>query len=108
MSTTHEIEPGRLIDLSCEVVGLDRTDRRGRIVEQIEGRPPERIDGLIHRLSKDQWWDAVHDAVSALTPGEMATYQAETDELAGRLQRRHRCPLRRAVGAATCGWSTLV
>jgi mannose-6-phosphate isomerase-like protein (cupin superfamily) len=46
MSTTHEIEPGRRIDLSCEVVAIDRSDRRARIVEQIPGRAPERIDGF--------------------------------------------------------------
>jgi mannose-6-phosphate isomerase-like protein (cupin superfamily) len=46
MATTHEIEPGRLIDLSLVVIGLDRADRRARIVEQKRGRPPERIDGL--------------------------------------------------------------
>jgi mannose-6-phosphate isomerase-like protein (cupin superfamily) len=45
MSTTHEIEPGQRIDLSCEVVGLDRSDRRARLVEQ-NGRGPQRIDGL--------------------------------------------------------------
>ena len=46
MSTTHEIEPGRRIDLSFEVVGLDRSDRRARLVEQQSGRPPQRIDGF--------------------------------------------------------------
>lgn len=46
MSTTHEIEPGQRIDLSCEVVGLHRSDRRARLVEQIAGRPPRRIDGF--------------------------------------------------------------
>jgi mannose-6-phosphate isomerase-like protein (cupin superfamily) len=46
MATTHEIEPGRLIDLGLVVIGLDRADRRARIVEQKRGRPPERIDGL--------------------------------------------------------------
>jgi hypothetical protein len=46
MSTTHEIEPGQRIDLSCEVVGLDRADRRARLVEQKKGRPPQRIDGF--------------------------------------------------------------
>jgi hypothetical protein len=45
MATQHEIEPGRKIDLSREVVGLDRGDRRARIVEQ-PGGPPQRIDGL--------------------------------------------------------------
>jgi mannose-6-phosphate isomerase-like protein (cupin superfamily) len=45
MATTHEIEPGRRIDLSREVVGLDRIDRRARLVAQ-PGGPPRRIDGL--------------------------------------------------------------
>src|SRR3954451_23123053 len=45
MATTHAIEPGRPIDLTREVVGLDRSDRRARIVEQ-PGGPPQRIDGL--------------------------------------------------------------
>jgi len=45
MATTHEIRPGRRIDLSCEVVGFDRSDRQARVVEQT-GRGPQRIDGL--------------------------------------------------------------
>jgi len=45
MSMTHEIEPGRVIDLTHEVIGFDRTDRRARIVEQ-PGGPPRRIDGV--------------------------------------------------------------
>ena len=46
MTTTQEIPPGRRIDLSQEVVGFDRTDRRARVVEQVPGRPPKRIDGM--------------------------------------------------------------
>jgi mannose-6-phosphate isomerase-like protein (cupin superfamily) len=46
MATTHDIEPGRVIDLSREVIGFDRTDRTARIVEQAPGRPPRRIDGV--------------------------------------------------------------
>jgi len=42
----QEIEPGRGIDLAGEVVGFDRSDRRARLVEQVPGRPPRRIDGL--------------------------------------------------------------
>lgn len=45
MATTHEIELGRRIDLGREVVGLGRSDRRARLVEQ-PGGPPQRIDGL--------------------------------------------------------------
>jgi mannose-6-phosphate isomerase-like protein (cupin superfamily) len=46
MTTTQEIEPGRRIDLSREVVGFDASDRRARIVEQQPRRPPTRIDGF--------------------------------------------------------------
>jgi len=46
MATTHEIEPGRRIDLGGEVIGFDRADRRARLVEQEPGRPPKRIDGF--------------------------------------------------------------
>jgi mannose-6-phosphate isomerase-like protein (cupin superfamily) len=46
MSTTHEIQPGQRIDLTREVVGFDRSDRRARLVEQQPGRPPRRIDGF--------------------------------------------------------------
>jgi mannose-6-phosphate isomerase-like protein (cupin superfamily) len=46
METTHDLEPGRRIDLSREVVGLDRADRRARLVSQTPGQRPKRIDGL--------------------------------------------------------------
>ena len=42
---THDIEPGRRIDLTREVVGIGGADRRARIVEQEPRRPPKRIDG---------------------------------------------------------------
>ena len=45
MATTHEIQPGRRIDLTREVVGFDRADRHARLVEQTGG-PPQRIDGF--------------------------------------------------------------
>ncbi len=46
MAATHEIQPGRLIDLAEEVVGLDGSDRLARVVEQQPGQAPQRIDGL--------------------------------------------------------------
>jgi mannose-6-phosphate isomerase-like protein (cupin superfamily) len=47
MTTTREIPPGRPIDLTQEVVGIDRADRRARFVDQVAGRPPQRIDGFM-------------------------------------------------------------
>jgi mannose-6-phosphate isomerase-like protein (cupin superfamily) len=43
--TTHEIQPGRRIDLTREVVGIGRSDRRAQLVDQ-PGGPPQRIDGF--------------------------------------------------------------
>jgi mannose-6-phosphate isomerase-like protein (cupin superfamily) len=46
MSTTHEIEPGQVIDLSFQVIGIDHSDRQARLIDQIPGRAPQRIDGF--------------------------------------------------------------
>jgi mannose-6-phosphate isomerase-like protein (cupin superfamily) len=46
VTTTQEIQTGRRIDLTREVVGLDRADGRARLVDQVAGRPPQGIDGL--------------------------------------------------------------
>src|SRR5437763_8480486 len=45
MTATDESQPGRRIDLAHEVVGLDGSDRRARLVPQT-GRGPQRIDGF--------------------------------------------------------------
>lgn len=60
MATTHEIQPGRRIDLAREVVGLDGSDRRAWLVEQIDGRPPQRIDGFTIG-APEITGDALHD-----------------------------------------------
>ena len=46
MTTTQEIQPGRRIDLTREVVGFDRAGGPARLVDQVAGRPPQRIDGF--------------------------------------------------------------
>lgn len=45
MATTHEIQPGERIDLTSQVLGFDAS-RRACLVEQVPGRPPQRIDGF--------------------------------------------------------------
>ena len=35
----------------------------------------------VDRLSQDQWWDNVHDAIEAMTADEAEDYRAETDQL---------------------------
>jgi mannose-6-phosphate isomerase-like protein (cupin superfamily) len=46
MAATHEIRPGQRIDLAREVVGIDGSSRQARLVEQVRGQAPRRIDGL--------------------------------------------------------------
>lgn len=46
MTSTSDIAPGEVFDLSAHVVGIDRTSRRAAFVAQQAGRPPRRIDGL--------------------------------------------------------------
>lgn len=42
----QQIEPGKLIDLSTQVVGVTRNTQQAILVDQQPGRPPHRIDGL--------------------------------------------------------------
>lgn len=46
MSSTQKIEPGQSIDLTGQLIGVERTDRRAGLVEQVSGQPPQRIDGV--------------------------------------------------------------
>ena len=46
MTMTHDIEPGRRLDLTHEVVGFCGTGRNACLVDQIAGRPPQRIEGF--------------------------------------------------------------
>lgn len=37
----------------------------------------------VHRLTRDQWWQKVDEAIDAMSATEVAAYQAESDELDG-------------------------
>ncbi len=39
------------------------------------------VTDAIHRLTRDQWWAAVHDVLDEMTPEQAAEYQAETGRL---------------------------
>jgi hypothetical protein len=39
------------------------------------------VTDAVHRLSRDQWWDSVHDAIDAMTADDAEEYRAETDQL---------------------------
>jgi hypothetical protein len=41
----------------------------------------EIVTDAVHRLSRDQWWESVHDAIDAMTADEAEAYRAETDQL---------------------------
>lgn len=46
MAGTRELEAGRVIDLSSEVIGLRHDDRRAALVMSDPGSPPHHIDGV--------------------------------------------------------------
>lgn len=39
------------------------------------------VSDAVHRLSRDQWWDNVHEAIDAMTADEAEDYRIETDRL---------------------------
>lgn len=41
----------------------------------------EVVTDAVHRLSRDRWWETVHEAIDAMAPDEVASYQAEADRL---------------------------
>ncbi len=57
---------------------------RDEIARLAEARGSTMLDVVadaVHRLSRDQWWDGVHDAIDALTTDELGSYGNETDQL---------------------------
>ena len=46
---TNESQPGQRIDLTRQVAGIDRRTRQPALVEQVPGRPPQRIVPGRHR-----------------------------------------------------------
>ena len=57
---------------------------RDEIARLAEARGATMVDVVtdaIHRLTTEQWWDTVHDALEQMAPEDVAAYQAEAARL---------------------------
>ena len=62
------------------------TDLRDEIARLAEARGTtmlEVVTDAIHRLTREQWWGTVHDALDAMTADEVDAYRAEAATLDG-------------------------
>lgn len=64
-------------------VPLELRDEIARLAAARGSTMLDIVTDAVHRLSRDQWWDSVHDAIDAMTADEAEAYQAETDQLDG-------------------------
>lgn len=62
-------------------VPITLRDEIAHLAHERGGTMLDVVSDAIHRLTKDQWWDAVHDSINAMTPDQVAEYQANTEHL---------------------------
>lgn len=56
-------------------------DEIARIAEKRGTTMLEVVTDAVQRLSRDEWWSAVRDALDGLSPAEVADYQSEREQL---------------------------
>lgn len=56
-------------------------DEISRLADQRGSTMLEVVTDAVHRLSRDEWWDSVRDALDGLDAAEVALYQAESSML---------------------------
>lgn len=57
---------------------------RDEIAQLAEKRGSTMVDVVtdaIQRLTREQWWDRVHDAIDAMSPDQVDSYRAESEKL---------------------------
>ncbi|MCA1692214.1 MAG: hypothetical protein LC733_08465 [Actinobacteria bacterium] len=62
-------------------VPVELRDEIARIANQRGTTLLDVVSDAIHRLSREEWWDNVHDAIEKLTDDEHAAYEAEVEVL---------------------------
>ncbi|CAN5189669.1 hypothetical protein BH23ACT9_BH23ACT9_08580 [soil metagenome] len=72
MATTHTATLRVPVQLRDEIAQL--ADERGTTMLDV-------VTDAIHRLRRDQWWDAVHDAIEDMSPDDQAGYQADAESM---------------------------
>lgn len=58
-------------------------DEIARLADQRGTTMVDVVSLAIHRLSGEQWWDKVHDAINEMTADDHATYESEAKALDG-------------------------
>jgi predicted transcriptional regulator len=64
-------------------VPVQLRDEIARLAEARGSTMLDIVTDAVHRLSRDQWWDNVHDAIDAMDADEIGSYRDETDQLDG-------------------------
>lgn len=62
-------------------VPVQLRDEIARLAEARGSTMLDIVTDAVHRLSRDQWWDSVHDAIDAMTADELGSYRDETNQL---------------------------
>lgn len=62
-------------------VPVELRDEIARLAHERSGTMLDVVTDAIHRLTKDQWWESVHDAVDAMAPGDGVEYRANADQM---------------------------
>ena len=58
-------------------------DEIASLAEQRDSTLLDVVTDAVRRLQRDQWWNGVHEVLEAMSPDDLADYQAETDRLDG-------------------------
>ncbi len=64
-------------------VPTELRDEIARIANERGTTMLEVVSDAVHRLSREQWWTTVHEAIDDMTTEEIAAYQAEVGALDG-------------------------
>jgi hypothetical protein len=62
-------------------VPVELRDEIARLAEDRGTTMLDVVTDAIHRLTRDQWWDTVHDMLDEMTPEDAAEYQAGARQL---------------------------
>lgn len=62
-------------------VPTDLRDEIARLAEQRSTSMLQVVTEAVHRLSRDDWWTSVRDALDGLDSEQVAAYQAESRRL---------------------------
>jgi predicted transcriptional regulator len=64
-------------------VPVELRDEIARLAEERGSTMLEVVTDAVHSLTRDQWWEGVHEAIDAMTTEQIGAYRAEADQLDG-------------------------